>query len=80
MESQIEKAGFEVDITKDECVKKRSNFFSCVVEKKNELTNTLERDQWKNYADLVTKIQFDCFAEKGLAKCETFFQLTDYKY
>jgi hypothetical protein len=80
MESLIEKAGFEVDITREECVTKRTQFYKCVVEKKNELTSTIAKDQWKNYNNNVNKIQFDCFAAKGLKKCEAFFMLTDYKY
>lgn len=80
MEAQIEKAGFEVDITREDCLKKRSNFFHCVIDKKRELTKNLTNEQWRHYTDEVTKIQFDCFAANGMAKCETFFQITDYKY
>lgn len=80
MEAEIEKHGFEVDITRDDCVAKRTNFFKCVVEKKNELTKTLTDAEWINYSNRVNKIQLDCFAEKGLVKCQGFFNLADIKY
>ena len=80
MESVIEKAGFEVDITREDCLGKRSKFFQCVVEKKNELTKSMTNEDWINYSSKVNKIQIDCHAEKGLAKCLPFFSLTDIKY
>ena len=80
MEATIEKAGFEVDVTREDCLDKRTKFYQCVVEKKNELTKSLSNEEWKNYASRVNKIQFDCFGEKGLGKCEAFYRLTDIKY
>lgn len=80
MEAEIERAGFEVDVTREDCIKKRNQFFRCVVDKKKELSDSLAEEQWKNFADHVNKIQFDCAAEKGLAKCEAFFYITDIKY
>ena len=80
MESAIEKAGFEVDVTREDCLGKRTKFYQCVVEGKNELTKSLSNDDWKNYYGRVNKIQIDCFAEKGLDKCAAFFSITDIKY
>ena len=80
MESVIEKAGFEVDVTMEDCLGKRNKFFECVTEKKNELTKSSTNEEWKNYSDNVNKIQVDCFAENGLSKCSPFFSLTDIKY
>ncbi len=80
MESAIEKAGFEVDVTREDCLAKKGKFFQCVTEKKNELTKSMTNEDWRNYANQVNKIQFDCFAEKGLDKCQAFFTLADIKY
>ena len=80
MEASIEKAGFEVDVTLEDCVGKRNNFFKCVTEKKNELTKSLTNEEWSSYGDRVNKIQIDCFAEKGLNKCAPFFDLGSIKY
>jgi hypothetical protein len=80
MEGVIEKAGFEVDVTREDCLGKRSSFFKCVTENKNELTKNMTNDQWKNYYNSVNKIQVDCYAENGLEKCLPFYSLTDIKY
>ena len=80
MEAEIQKHGFEVDITREECIGKRTKFYQCVVEKKNELTKSLTDAEWINYGNKVNKIQFDCFSEKGLEKCQGFFTLADIKY
>jgi len=78
MESAIERAGFEVDVTLEDCMGKRTKFYQCVVEKKNELTKSLDNEGWRNYYNSVNKIQVDCF--QGLDKCQPFFSLTDIKY
>jgi hypothetical protein len=80
MEALFEQKGIEVDITRDDCMKKKSNFYQCVVERKNELTKTLNNDEFLRYAERVNKIQIDCFSEKGTPKCNTFYTFTDIKY
>jgi hypothetical protein len=80
MEGAIEKLGFEVDVTREDCLGKRSQFFQCVIERKNDLTKTIKNEDWINYGNLVNKIQLDCFGEKGLEKCRSFFTLADIKY
>jgi hypothetical protein len=70
----------ERDITRDDCLGKRKHFFDCVISKKNELTQTLQGDEWTSYFDRVNNLNLKCWEEKGLGKCENFFTLFDIKY
>jgi hypothetical protein len=70
----------ERDITRDDCNGKRKQFFDCVISKKNELTKSLTSEDWSSYIDRVDNLNFKCWEEKGLRKCENFFTLFDIKY
>ncbi len=80
MEAILEKNGIEVDITREDCYKKRNQFYECVIEKKNELTNSSSNEQWMKYLDNFNKIQIDCFSQKGSEKCNFLYTFTDIKY
>jgi hypothetical protein len=76
----MDHSNIERDITRDDCIGKRKQFFDCVIGKKNELTNGLKGDEWVSYLDRVNNLNLKCWNEKGLSKCENFFTLFDIKY
>ena len=80
MEQILAKENYELDITRDECIEKRNNFYKCVIEKKNELTKNSTNEDWKHYNNTVKSIGFSCFEEKGLKKCESYFDFYDINY
>jgi len=80
MEAILESKGIEVDVTREDCIKKRNQFFECVVEKKNELTKNATNEQWLKLSHSFNKIQIDCFAQKGTEKCNSFYSFEDIKY
>lgn len=80
MEQILQKEGYELDITRDECIEKRTGFYKCVIEKKNELTKSATNEDWKNYNNTVKSIGFKCFEEKGLKKCQSYFNFYDINY
>lgn len=80
MEQELASRFLEIDITRDECLDKRKQFFKCVIEKKNNLTNTLNNEEWKNYDRLVNNLTYKCYEDRGLKKCENYFTLFDIKY
>ncbi len=80
MESILEKNHYEVDITKDECLEKKKKFFSCVIEKKTDLTETIADNDWANYHQKVYIISRECYDDKGLKKCKPFFSFEDISY
>ena len=80
MEAILKENNYDLDITREECIEKRSGFFKCVLEKKAELTKTLSNEEWNSYNNRVHKISFDCYQEKGLKKCESYFNFYDINY
>jgi hypothetical protein len=80
MEAILESKGIEVDVTREDCIKKRNQFFECVVEKKNELSKNATNEQWLKLSDSFNKIQIECFAQKGTEKCNSFYSFEDIKY
>ena len=80
MESILESKNFEVDITRDECFEKKKSFFSCVIERKSELTESISDNDWPNYHQKVYNISRQCYDDKGLKKCKPFFSFQDISY
>lgn len=80
MEAILEKKNFEVDITRDECLEKKKSFFSCFIQQKAELTDTISSNEWSNYHQKVYNISRQCYEDKGLKKCKAFFNFQDINY
>ena len=80
MESIITQRNYEVDVTKDDCLEKKKTFFSCVIEKKTEMTEALQDNEWNNHHTKVYKISRQCFDDNGLKECKPFFSFSDISY
>jgi hypothetical protein len=67
-------------ISLEECQGIKKSFFSCVLEKKTELSQSLPNDQWKNYLNQVDNIQLNCANETQVKNCSNYFSFYDINY
>lgn len=61
-----------------ECHTQKHQFYSCVNEKKTELSKTLV--DFSTYRTQVRAIQEDCYESNSLANCKTIFNKLDVLY
>ncbi len=61
-----------------QCNENRLKFYSCVVEKKNELTKTTT--DFSSYIKDVRAIQDECYDSNSLSNCKTIFDKIDVFY
>jgi hypothetical protein len=60
------------------CNANKKLYYSCVIEKKTELSKTLQN--FSSYNGLVRNIENECFEGNSLDSCLTFFNRYDLRY
>ena len=62
----------------EDCVGRRTEFYKCVIEKKNELTKSIS--DWTTYRNQVRGFSQECFESNSLADCSNYFSIAEINY